>query len=108
MQAELFVIRLSRHSGLAGLAGIPLASDMLRCMPEFFNGKDVVVRTRVVRPLLHFTKSDLQQVWWCLARFHRENLKFLKENMDQVCLVCFSRLYFVNKCVHRSTCDFLF
>ena len=98
MQAELFVIRLSRHSGLAGLAGIPLASDMLRCMPEFFNGKDVVVRTRVVRPLLHFTKSDLQQVWWCLARFHRENLRFHK----------ISRLYFVNKCVHRSTCDFLF
>ena len=67
MQAELFVIRLSRHSGLAGLAGIPLASDILRCMPELFNGKDVVVRTRLVRPLLHFRKSDLQQVW-CFFR----------------------------------------
>ena len=89
MQAELFVIRLSRHSGLAGLAGIPLASDMFRCMPEFFNGKDVVARTRLVRPLLNFRKSDLQQVWCFLGRLYRENLKFLRENMDQVCLFCF-------------------
>ena len=61
MQVELFIIRLSRYSGLAGLAGMPLLSDMFRIMPEY-DRKQVVVRTQLVRPLLDFRKSDLLQV----------------------------------------------
>lgn len=60
-QMELFIIRLSRHSGLAGLAGMPFVSNVFRCIPDHTRG-NVIHRILLVRPLLDFNKGDLYKV----------------------------------------------
>ncbi|KAI5063944.1 hypothetical protein GOP47_0020614 [Adiantum capillus-veneris] len=60
-QIELFIIRSTRHSGLAGLAGMPFISKLHRCIPEY-GGKDVIHALLLVRPLLGLSKNDLYKV----------------------------------------------
>ncbi|MCO5564534.1 hypothetical protein L7F22_018196 [Adiantum nelumboides] len=60
-QIELFIIRFTRHSGLAGLAGMPFISSMYRCIPEY-SGDDVIHSLLLVRPLLDLSKNDLYKV----------------------------------------------
>ncbi|KAH7296326.1 hypothetical protein KP509_26G019300 [Ceratopteris richardii] len=60
-QIELFIIRFTRKSGLAGLACMPFTSNLYRCMVEC-SGKAAIHALLLVRPLLGLSKNDLYQV----------------------------------------------
>lgn len=61
LQAELFIIRLSRNSGVLGLAGMAFTSELFskytHSQVEDLNGGILLVR-----PLLDFSKEDLYEV----------------------------------------------
>ena len=56
MQAELFVLRLSRNSGVLGLAGMAFVSHSFPSHCSMRNG------FLIVRPLLPFSKEYMYQV----------------------------------------------
>ncbi|CAN6456452.1 unnamed protein product [Victoria cruziana] len=61
-QAELFILRLSRNSGVLGLAGMAFMSqlfpDFPTCHGRCSNNHGILL----VRPLLEFSKSDLYRI----------------------------------------------
>lgn len=61
MQAELFILRLSRNSGVLGLAGMPFTSQIF---PTHTHSEEVQVNQGIllVRPLLEFSKEDMYKV----------------------------------------------
>lgn len=57
-QAELFMMRLARSSGIIGLAGMAFVSHFHSRRPTSTNHTGLLL----VRPLLHFSKQDLYAV----------------------------------------------
>ena len=62
LQAELLILRLSRSSGVLGLAGMAFTSELFSSNTVFHNQGFNNRGTLVVRPLLHFSKEDMYKV----------------------------------------------
>lgn len=62
MQAELFVIRLSRNSGILGLAGMPFTSQIFSAHTHSHTEVSRNYGILLVRPLLDFSKEDMYKV----------------------------------------------
>ena len=71
MQAELFILRLSRNSGVLGLAGMAFTSQLFSSSAQLYDEGSKNEGILLVRPLLHFYKEDMYKVsyiktWNCI------------------------------------------
>ncbi|KAF7819811.1 tRNA(Ile)-lysidine synthase [Senna tora] len=61
-QAELFILRMSRNSGVLGLAGMPFTSQIFSTHTHSSNTVPLNYGILLVRPLLEFSKEDMYKV----------------------------------------------
>ncbi|KAL8160085.1 hypothetical protein V2J09_001622 [Rumex salicifolius] len=61
-QAELFILRLSRNSGVLGLAGMAFTSRLYPALPLSYEDSSKNQGIILVRPLLDLTKEDLYEI----------------------------------------------
>ncbi|KAF8671751.1 hypothetical protein HU200_049872 [Digitaria exilis] len=61
-QTELFVLRLSRNSGVLGLAGTALVSQLFAPNIKYDGEKFQRYRVLLVRPMLDFSKDDMYKI----------------------------------------------
>lgn len=62
MQAELFILRSSRDSGVLGLAGMAFTSQVFSSHAYFCKEDWKIHSVLLVRPLLDFSKEDMYMV----------------------------------------------
>lgn len=62
MQAELFILRSSRNSGVLGLAGMAFTSEIFSELTDFSEEESKPHGILLVRPLLEFSKEDMYNV----------------------------------------------
>jgi hypothetical protein len=62
MQAELFVLRLSRQSGVLGLAGTAFVSQLFASNVKYDGENFRRYGILLVRPMLEFSKDDMYRV----------------------------------------------
>ncbi|KAH7658332.1 tRNA(Ile)-lysidine synthase protein [Dioscorea alata] len=61
-QAELLILRLSRNSGVLGLAGMPFTSQLFPTNLHYTGGNWGTNGILMVRPLLEFGKDDMYKI----------------------------------------------
>ncbi|KAJ0962904.1 hypothetical protein J5N97_028026 [Dioscorea zingiberensis] len=61
-QAELLILRLSRNSGVLGLAGMPFTSQLFPRRLHYPGGNSGTHGILMVRPLLEFGKDDMYEI----------------------------------------------
>ncbi|KAF5187141.1 tRNA(Ile)-lysidine synthase [Thalictrum thalictroides] len=61
-QAELFILRLSRNSGVLGLAGMAFSSQLFPTQIDYYGETSCSHGILLVRPLLEFSKADLYRI----------------------------------------------
>lgn len=66
LQAELFILRLSRSSGVLGLAGMASVSELFFTCPDL-SAEASSNGLLLVRPLLELPKKDMYKV--CFLQF---------------------------------------
>ncbi|XP_021741540.1 probable tRNA(Ile)-lysidine synthase [Chenopodium quinoa] len=97
-QAELFVLRLSRNSGVLGLAGMAFTSQLFPKFPcvigEISDNQGILL----VRPFMEFTKEDLYKI--C----NTSNLNWVEDPSNRSSLFARNRIRMALQ--DTQTCEF--
>lgn len=99
-QAELFILRLSRNSGVLGLAGTPFTSQIFSTHSHSFGGVSNNHGILLVRPLLNFSKEDMYKI--CLWG----NQEWVEDPTNQILLFARNRIRMslrdLSSCIFKS------